>query len=345
MHIKSFSAPTMTEAMEIVRLEMGAKSIIIASRTEEKGAIITAAMEDTAPNGLKSLEHIIQEEMPVFDQQETMGVIRQSLLFHGVPAYLSNRLADLAVGISASTPTLTLAATMERIFSFDPISTFLSEYNKDSLAPQILVMGAPGVGKTVITAKLAAIAAKGKVKPRVITTDTQRVGSIEQLGSLTQTLGVELETTNDANGLTKLMQDNVIGIPIIVDTSSTNPFDTSEMNHLEALASTASFEKIVVIAAGGDPMETAEIAVGFSSIGAKKMVITRLDMTRRLGSILTAAHAGRLSLSDAITDPCISQGINPINSVSLARLIMPYTDTDGSINSVPQGTNKTEAVI
>jgi flagellar biosynthesis protein FlhF len=347
MHMKSFSAPTMTEAMEIVRFEMGAKSIIIASRNEKEGAVITAAMEDTAPNGLKTLENVIQEESPVFDQHETVEAIRQSLLFHGVPRSLSNRLTDLAVGISEDSPTLALAAAMEKTFSFDPISTFLSQYNKNTTPPRILLMGAPGVGKTVTTAKLAALVAMGKDRPRVITTDTQKAGGIEQLAAFTRILGIELETTNDAKGLIKLMQDSHTDVPIVVDTSSTNPFDASEMDHLEALASTAQFEKIVVIAAGGDAMETADIAVGFSSIGAKKMVITRLDMTRRLGSILTAAYAGRLSLSDISITPSVAAGINPINPISLARLIMPYTDTDtnGSINSITQNTNTTEAII
>jgi flagellar biosynthesis protein FlhF len=208
-------------------------------------------------------------------------------------------------------------------------------------------MGAPGVGKTVTTAKLAALVAMDKYRPRVITTDTQRAGGIEQLAAFTQNLGIELETTNDAKGLLKLMQDSNADVPIFVDTSSTNPFDTKEMDHLEALASVAGFEKIVVIAAGGDAMETADIAVEFSSIGAKKLVITRLDMTRRLGSILTAAHAGRLSLSDISITPSVAEGINPINSVSLARLIMPYTDTDtiGSINRTAQNTNITETMI
>ena len=119
------------------------------------------------------------------------------------------------------------------------------------------------------------------------------------------------------------------------------------MDHLEALASVARAENIVVIAAGGDAMETADIAAEFASIGAKRMVVTRLDMTRRLGSILTAAHAGRLSLSDVSITPGVAEGINPINPVSLARLIMPYTDTDknGSPNRTAQNTNMTEAMI
>ena len=94
-------------------------------------------------------------------------------------------------------------------------------------------------------------------------------------------------------------------------------------------------------------MEAADIAVKFSSIGARRMVITRLDMTRRLGSILTAAHAGRLSLSDISITSGVAEGINPINPASLARLIMPYTctDTNGSTNRIGQNTNIIEALI
>ena len=44
MHLKTFSAPTITEAMETMRMKMGEKSVIIASRTAKKGAVITPAV-------------------------------------------------------------------------------------------------------------------------------------------------------------------------------------------------------------------------------------------------------------------------------------------------------------
>ena len=62
-----------------------------------------------------------------------------------------------------------------------------------------------------------------------------------------------------------------------------------------------------------------------------------------LGSVI----AGRLSLSDISITSSVAEGINPINPVSLARLIMPYTytDTNGSINRTSQNTNIIEALI
>ena len=98
---------------------------------------------------------------------------------------------------------------------------------------------------------------------------------------------------------------------------------------------------MLVLAAGGDALEAADIAREFSRIGATRLVVTRLDMTRRLGSILAAADAGKLSLSDVSINPDVAEGINPINPVSLARLIMPYTDNQPAGYSTMTSRNQT----
>ena len=303
MRMKSFFAPTMTEAMELVRFEMGAQSIIVATRDEKDGAIITAAIEDTADNGLKKSEKLAPEEQPDFNPEDTVDVIRQSLSYHGSPVTLSERLAGNA-----------------------PISALLTGKGKTQTAPRILIMGPPGAGKTITTAKLAALATLNKINPQVITTDCKRAGGIEQLAAFTRILKIDLLSIEDADGLSKLLEGTAKDTPVLIDSQGTNPFDRQEMGHLKSLASAAGAENVLVLAAGGDALEAAEIAREFSGIGATRLVVTRLDMTRRLGSILAAADAGKLSLSDVSINPDVAEGINPINPVSLARLIMPYTD-------------------
>jgi flagellar biosynthesis protein FlhF len=327
MRMKTFSAPTMTEAMELVRFEMGADSIIVATRDDKDGAVITAAMEDTAPNGLKNSEIPIIEEKPVFNELDTEETIRQSLSFHGLPTPLLERLARISGGIAADSPTLALAAAMDETFTFDPVSSLLTDTPGKNGACRILLMGPPGVGKTITTAKLAALVALGKVKPKVISTDTQRAGGIEQLAAFTRILEIDLKSANNANDLFRLLEGDTGEVPILIDTPGTNPYDSEEMDHLAALADAARAENVLVMPASGDSMESADIAGEFSNIGAKRLLVTRLDMARRLGSILTCADAGRLSLSDVSITPSVAEGITPINPVSLARLIMPYTDT------------------
>jgi flagellar biosynthesis protein FlhF len=54
---------------------------------------------------------------------------------------------------------------------------------------------------------------------------------------------------------------------------------------------------------------------------------TRLDMARRLGSMLTAAHEAGLALCDASTSPRAAEGLTPLSPTSLARLMMPGSET------------------
>ena len=68
------------------------------------------------------------------------------------------------------------------------------------------------------------------------------------------------------------------------------------------------------------PNQTLEIAIPKLLCGT---IVTRLDVTRRLGGMLAAAESSRLSLSGVSITPRVSKGLNPISAVSLARLIMP----------------------
>ena len=97
------------------------------------------------------------------------------------------------------------------------------------------------------------------------------------------------------------------------------------MDHLSGLVQAAGAEPVLVLAAGGDAMESADIAASFAAIGAGRLVVTRLDMARRLGSILAAADAARMRFSDVSITPQVADGLSPINPLSLARLIMPHT--------------------
>jgi len=63
--------------------------------------------------------------------------------------------------------------------------------------------------------------------------------------------------------------------------------------------------------------------VAFSEAGASRLIATKLDISRRLGGVLSAADAGRLALAAAGVSPNIGDGLAPINPVSLARLILP----------------------
>ena len=95
------------------------------------------------------------------------------------------------------------------------------------------------------------------------------------------------------------------------------------MGALGDLITAAKAEPILVLNAGGDAVEYAEIASAFAALGATRLIVTRVDMARRMGSILAAADSGRLKFSNVSTTPNVGKGLSALNPVSLARLLMP----------------------
>jgi len=98
------------------------------------------------------------------------------------------------------------------------------------------------------------------------------------------------------------------------------------MIHEYALAVNA--EILFVMATGADAMETADTVRAFSDLEAKRMIISRLDMTRRLGGILAAALVGRIAIANVSVNPSVADGLSQINPVSLAHLIIPEDVSD-----------------
>jgi flagellar biosynthesis protein FlhF len=86
---------------------------------------------------------------------------------------------------------------------------------------------------------------------------------------------------------------------VLIDTGGVNPFAAAELAELAELAASCAAIPVLVMPAGQHPDEAAEQAAAFSPLGAGHLLATRLDLARRLGSLITAAVAGDLILTEA----------------------------------------------
>ncbi|CCQ73044.1 hypothetical protein [Magnetospira sp. QH-2] len=313
MRLKTFTAPTTAEAMELVHRELGEAAIVVASQkgVGDSGVRITAALE--APDYESDLAFAPEAE--AVDIPETL---RQILIRHGLPVPLTEQvLRDLQAG-HHDEPVGALAAALDASFVFDPLPD-----PADRPPPHTLMLvGPPGAGKTLATAKLATRASMNQMPLRVITTDTKRAGGIEQLEAFTRILGLPLAIADSPEALGEVLASE-IDLTTIIDTPGCNPYGDSDMERLSGLVQAAHCHPVLVLAGGGDALEAADMAAAYAPLECDRLLVTRLDMTRRLGSLISAAQGGRLKFSNVSTTPQVADGLSALNPMALARLIVP----------------------
>jgi len=102
-----------------------------------------------------------------------------------------------------------------------------------------------------------------------------------------------------------------------------DPFDSAARDELLSLAAAAQAITVLVLPGGLDPAEAQELADAFIQAGATLLVATRLDLCRRLGSVLAAAFAG-LTMTEAGTGSGAANGLQPLTPEFLVdRLTIP----------------------
>lgn len=316
MRLKTFTASTMSAAMTLVRDQLGDDAIIVSTQRGEqgRGVRVTAALDGAAPDFAPGTPGHGTPE-PGNGEGDAIDLLTERLDRHGAPSELTDRLMRAAGQLISTDPIMVLAGAVDATFGFAPLPD-------DRAKRPIMLVGPPGVGKTLTAAKLATRAVMARKTAAVITTDTVRAGAVEQLAAFTRLLKIELKTCTSPKELASEIAAAKSGL-VIIDSPGTNPFSATEMSELAGFTRVGNVELVLILAAGGDPMEAGDIAAAFKEIGATRLLATKLDMTRRLGSILVAADSARLKLCEVSATAQVADGLSPINPVSLARLLLP----------------------
>lgn len=288
MRLKLYRAPDNAAAIAQVRAELGADALILSSRRIQGGVEVTAALEpadEAAPP-------------PAPDPRRAAA-----FAWHGVPAGLARRLeaGPLPFALSA-------ALRFEKL----PLR---------EAAPPLLVVGPPGAGKTLTVARLATRLVMAGTAPVVVTADGKRAGAAEQLAAFTRLLGLQLLVASAPGALSRALARREAGAPVLIDTPGTDPFDSAQRDEIAALAGTAAGVLAVVLPAGLDVAEAADLAGAYATCGARLLAATRLDLARRVGAVLAAAGAG-LALAEAGIGPGAADGMVPMTPDLLATRLM-----------------------
>lgn len=328
----------MAQAMEQVRDELGPDAIIISTLRAKRGrgVEVRAAVERSAalplsapadetskmplPNGFKSSGAQSDALSAI-----TSDHVKKLLQFHGIAPKLGNALLTVSAAIDAPNAKESLERAIELRFPFETL--------RPAPIRPIMLIGGPGVGKTVTAAKLAARAVIAGARPRLITTDTLRSGAVEQLRSLARKMGQSATVAEEPDRLQSLIEPSKRPMktprPAFIDTPAINALAQNELDDVKRFLKSGNIEPIAVIAAGSTSADLTETLRAFMPLGVKRIIVTRLDATRRIGSVLNAVDQTKLGLSLASDSPYIGEELEPFTPQTIAhRLFVVPTQTE-----------------
>ena len=332
MRLKNFHARTMTEAMQMIRESLGDEAVIVATNEDRVGGTgvrVTAAIDpafDISDGPIDDDGGWLQ-----YDEENDIDAVAEEItevmLRHCVPEDVMDNIVSCATVMGFEDIATALVTTLEQLFTFRPLPE--RRYPRP-----IMMVGEPGAGKTLAVAKLATRSVMSGLSVGVISTDTKRAGGIAQLRVLTDVLQIKLHTAQDYRELRMLANEmRMRHDQVIIDTPGVNPFSKYEVKDLARLMHATDIDSVLVLPAGTDADEAGELGRVFATLGVKSIMPTRVDIARRLGSLLSCAHYGNLGFADASMTPKVAQGLSPLSPRSLAQLLVPrlYRDEKDDI--------------
>ena len=323
MRIRIFRAATLTQAMAQIRAELGADALILSDRVRDGFVEVTAALEINDPPELRApaqprsaaqdLEPFVRPSrprMPAAARDAPAPSAARSI----EPSFLETTLAwhGLSPALIALLTAMPMEQACTRTFRYAPLPVGAED-------DPLLLAGPPGSGKTLTVARLATRLVMAGQQPMVITADGKRAGAVEQLAAFTRLLGLTLVAANTPQMLNRAVGRREPGQPVLIDAPGLDLEDPAQAETLQGLLASSGASMALVLPCGLDPDEAQEMARAHAELGARTLVATRTDPSRRLGAVLCAAAAARLTLSEAGIGSGAADGLVPLTPAFLVQ--------------------------
>lgn len=317
MKLKIYTGRDVKAAMAKVRDDLGDDAIIINVDENAPGGVRISAAFEPPILPAEDADDVPDTPAPIA-APFTPKALATSLRFHGLPGPLAEKVTEGALLSDAESLDDALAAGLETVLSFSGFA--------HQPAKPLLLVGPPGAGKTTAIAKLAADARMRGQNVQVYSTDLMRSAGVAQLELLCEKLDLMVTTADSAQELRYLLhQKSDAGVQII-DTTGVNAYSLDDAQRIARFAAQSGAEPIFVLPAGLDGLEAAEQAHVFSSLGVKRMLVTRLDGARRFAGIVTALYKGRMSLAGLSASPFVADSFINATPLTLARFLLSKPD-------------------
>jgi flagellar biosynthesis protein FlhF len=197
----------------------------------------------------------------------------------------------------------------------------------------VSLVGATGVGKTTLIAKLAArwVLRHGPRDIALVTTDSVRIGAQEQIHTLGRLLGVPafaIDGAAEVAGALDHLQDKRL---VLIDTAGLSPRDPRLEQELLTLASASKrMETTLVLSAAAQAGAIEEAVQRFAAAQPTTCVLTKLDEATSLGGAISTLIRSRLPVTYVSEGQRVPEDLAPARAHQLIARAVDLSRKSGA---------------
>lgn len=356
MKVRFFTADSIQNAMAQVKNVLGRDAIILHTRTFRKGGImgffakdkveVMAAIDTpVAAIAEKKIQrsHVEEDKSLVAVQLElaTMRNLLEQVLCKDSQEIKKSPILDLLMNndIETHVAEQIIKATQSNNANNSPVTPEFKELIMKQIKDKVqhvegievpavgrkiaAFIGPTGVGKTTTIAKLAAkFAIQDRCNVALITADTYRVSAVEQLKTYSDIMGIPIHVVYTADELKRVLASNQDKQLILIDTAGRSPHNSDQLEELEKfLQIDDTIEKHLVLSATTKYKDALDIVKNFSACSPDKVIFTKLDEARNIGTIVNLLYQIPIPLSYVTNGQNVPDDIELVDPQKLTQLI------------------------
>ena len=197
----------------------------------------------------------------------------------------------------------------------------------------VALVGATGVGKTTLIAKMAArwVLRHGARDIALVTTDSVRIGAQEQAHTLGRLLGVPAFAVDGAAELTGVLDHLAEKRLVLIDTAGLSPRDARLADELSTLASASKrMETTLVLSAAAQAGALEEAVHHFAAARPATCMLTKLDEATSLGGAVSTLIRARLPVTYVSEGQRVPEDLSPARAHQLIARAVDLSRKSGA---------------